>query len=173
MVTSHEAWCFKNGLNLGVAALLAISLTVGWIWLVAGIHLHEMIVGVLVVFFATRFLLLVHRSQPDVIQFHWQDIAQGWRIPGYVISGIWEMTVILFKDLFQIRRAGSYYRACGFKTGKRDGAAVARRVLATLYTTTGPTFLVIGIDPELSRMLFHQVERSGIPKMTQSLGAQS
>jgi hypothetical protein len=44
--------------------------------------------------------------------------------------------------------------------------------LATIYTTVAPNFIVIGIDPELSRMLFHQLERSSVPKMTGALGAQ-
>ena len=47
--------------------LLAISLAIGWVWLVAGTHLHEMIVGAVVVAVATLFLLLVHRSQPIAI----------------------------------------------------------------------------------------------------------
>jgi hypothetical protein len=42
-----------------------------------------------------------------------------------------------------------------------------------VYTTTAPNFIVIGIDPDLSRMLFHQIERSSVPKMTRELGAQS
>jgi hypothetical protein len=87
-------------------------------------------------------------------------------------SGIWEITVVLFKDLTYLSRAGSYYRVSGFKTGKRDRIAVARTVLTTVYTTTAPNFIVIGIDPELSRMLFHQIERSSVPKMTRALGAQ-
>jgi hypothetical protein len=35
-----------------------------------------------------------------------------------------------------------------------------------------PNFIVIGIDFHQSRMLFHQLRRSSVPKMTKSLGAQ-
>jgi hypothetical protein len=88
-------------------------------------------------------------------------------------SGIWEITIVFLKDLLNLKRAGSFYRVCGFQSSKRDPRIRAREVLATVYTTTAPNFIVIGIDPELSRMLFHQIERSSVPKMTQSLGAQS
>jgi hypothetical protein len=155
-----------------MSMLLAVCLAVGWVWLVAGTHLHEMIVGALVVVPATLFLRTVKKTR-TAIRLEWKDIAQGWRIPWYMVSGIWEITVLLFKDLSYLHRAGSYYRVCGFKSSKRDPKIVGRGVLATVYTTTAPNFIVIGIDPELSRMLFHQIERSSVPKMTQALGAQS
>jgi hypothetical protein len=156
----------------GVTAVVAFCLAFGWVWLVAGTHLHEMMVGAAVVVLATLFLKAVHESSQNKIRLEWKDVAQCWRIPWYMTSGIWEITVILFKDLTYLSRAGSYYRVSGFKSSRRDRTVVAREVLATVYTTTAPNFIVIGIDPELSRMLFHQIERSSVPKMTQALGAQ-
>jgi hypothetical protein len=154
-----------------MSVVLALCLAVGWVWLVAGTHLHEMIVGALVVVPVTLFLRAVKKTH-SAIQLEWKDIAQGWRIPWYIASGLWEITLILFKDLTYIRRAGSYYRVCGFKSSKRDPKIAARIVLATVYTTATPNFIVIGIDPELSRMLFYQIERTSVPRMTQALGAQ-
>jgi hypothetical protein len=156
----------------GVIAVVAFCLAVGWVWLVAGTHLHEMMVGAAVVVMATLFLKAVHESSQNALRLEWKDVVQCWRIPWYMASGIWEITVVLFKDLTHLTRAGSYYRVSGFKTSKRDRVVIARTVLATVYTTTAPNFIVIGIDPELSRMLFHQIERSSVPKMTQALGAQ-
>jgi hypothetical protein len=157
----------------GVTALVAFCLALGWVLLVAGTRLHEMIVGAGAVILATLFLKAVRESSPSGLRLEWKDIVQCWRIPWYMASGMWEITVILFKDLTYLRRAGSYYRVCGFKSSKRDRTVVAREVLATVYTTTAPNFIVIGIDPELSRMLFHQIERSSVPKMTRALGAQA
>jgi hypothetical protein len=157
----------------GVIAVVAFCLAVGWVWLVAGTHLHEMMVGAAVVVVATLFLKAVHESSQNALRLEWKDVVQCWRIPWYIASGIWEITVVLFKDLTYLSRAGSYYRVSGFKTSKRDRAVIARTVLATVYTTTAPNFIVIGIDPDLSRMLFHQIERSSVPKMTRALGAQS
>jgi len=155
-----------------VIAAMAFCLAAGWVWLVAGTHLHEMMVGAAVVVVAALFLKTVHESSQNALRLEWKDVAQCWRIPWYMASGIWEITVVLFKDLTHLTRAGSYYRVSGFKASKRDRVVIARTVLATVYTTTAPNFIVIGIDPELSRMLFHQIERSGVPKMTQALGAQ-
>jgi hypothetical protein len=88
------------------------------------------------------------------------------------LSKDFEIIVILLKDLLGIRRAGSFYRVCGFKTSKSDPQLVARRILATFYTTMAPNFIVIGIDFRQSRMLFHQLERSSVSQMTKALGAQ-
>ena len=64
------------------------------------------------------------------------------------------------QDLFHLRPAGSYYRVCGFESSKRDPAILGRGVLATIYMTMTPNFIVLGIDRKSSRMLFHQIERS-------------
>ncbi len=154
-------------------AALAISLAIGWVWLVAGTHLDEMIVGAAVVVAATLFLLLVHRSQPNAIQLHWKDALQGWRIPWYMASDTWVVTLTFFKDLLHLRSAGSYYRVCGFKCSTRDPAILGRGVLTTIYMTATPNTIVLGIDPQSSRMLFHQLERASVPKMARALGAQS
>jgi hypothetical protein len=132
-----------------------------------------MIVGAVVVVAATLFLRTVQKLSDTAIRPEWKDIAQGWRIPWDIANDIWVITLVLVKDLSYLRRAGSYYRVCGFKSSKRDRRIAAREVLATVYTTTGPNSIIIGIDPELSRMLFHQLERSSVSKMTQALGAQS
>jgi hypothetical protein len=143
-----------------------------WILLVAGLKRHEMIVGALCILAAGLFLQLVYRAQDQRLDIRLADLAQSWRIPWYILTGTWEITLILFKDLLNIQRAGSFFRVSGFKTSKHDPRLVARRVLATAFTTTAPNFIIIGIDYEQSRMLFHQLSRSSVPRMTQALGAQ-
>lgn len=158
--------------SAGVTALVAFCLAFGWVWLVAGTHLHEMMVGAGVVVLATLFLLLVHRSQPTTIQLRWKDVAQGWRIPWYMVCDTWVVIVLLLRDLLHLRPAGSYYRVCGFKCSQRDPAVLGRGVLATIYLTATPNSIVLGIDPQSSKMLFHQLERSNVPTMAQALGAE-
>jgi hypothetical protein len=131
-----------------------------------------MMVGAVVVILATLYWKAVHESSLNTLRLEWRDVVQGWRIPWYIASRIWEITIILGKDLTYVGRAGSYYRVSGFKSSKRDQTIVGREVLATIYSTAAPNFIVIGIDPELSRMLFHQIERTSMSKMTQALGAQ-
>jgi hypothetical protein len=172
MARASHASSQNGSSSPGVIAVVAFCLAFGWVFLVAGTHLHEMMVGAAVVVLATFYLNAVRKSSQNKIRLEWKDAVQCWRIPWYMASGIWEITVVLFKDLAYLSRAGSYYRVSGFKTSKRDRVVIARTVLATVYTTTAPNFIVVGIDPELSRMLFHQIERSSVPKMTQALGAQ-
>jgi hypothetical protein len=152
--------------------LAVLSMAIEWILLVAGLRRDEMIVGALSVVTAGIFLYIVYRAERRRLQLELRDLAACWRIPWYIVSGSWEIIWILVKDLFGIKRANSFYRVSGFRTSKDDALLVARRVLATAYTTTAPNFIVIGIDYAQSRMLFHQLERSSVPKMTQELGAQ-
>jgi hypothetical protein len=155
-----------------VLAHAVIVMAVEWILLVGGLRRNEMIVGALCVGASAIFMYVVYRAESQALEFSLRDLATCWRIPWYILSGSWEITFILFKDLLSIQRAGSYFRVGGFKTSKHDPLLVTRRVLATTYTTTAPNFIVIGIDVDQSRMLFHQLERSSVPKMTQELGAQ-
>ncbi len=160
-------------ISAGALTLSAIVMAAEWILLVAGLKRDEMIVGGLSVLASVLFLQLVYRAEDQRLDIRLNDLIQAWRIPWYILTGSWEITLILLKDLTGIKRASSFYRVSGFKTGKYGPLLVARRVLAIAFTTTAPNFIIIGIDYEQSRMLFHQLERSSVPKMTQALGAQS
>lgn len=157
------------------AQLLAITaalLAVGWIGFVGSVHLHEMVVGLVVVALSTAFCRLIYRSEKLAVDLRMRDVLQGWHIPGYVLSKCAEITWVLVNDLCG-KRAGSYYRVCGFRGGTRDPIAVGRSALAVAYTTAAPNFIVIGIDVHQNHMLFHQIERTEIAAMTKALGAQS
>jgi hypothetical protein len=144
-----------------------------WILLVAGIRPHEMIVGAGSVLASALFVLAVRKVSTLRLDFRISDVAQAWRISWYVVSDCYKLVAVLLLDLFTSTRAGSFYRVSGFKTSKEDPRLIARRVLATIYTTASPNSIVIGIDFKQSRMLFHQIERSGLSKMTRNLGANS
>jgi hypothetical protein len=160
------------GPSAGAAAIYAACLAAAWVWLVAGVHLHEMIVGAATVVVATLFLRLVHQSRPSVVDFSWKDVAQGWRIPGYLVQDVWLVAAAFLKDLLRVQPAGSYYRVCGFKGNGRDPRVVARSVLATLYATCTPNFIMVGVDLQSGKMLFHQVERTSLSEMVRALGAE-
>jgi hypothetical protein len=130
-----------------------------------------MFVGAVVLLLTGVFSYQVWRIETIHAGFYAVDIVKGWRIPWYILSGIFEIVAILAKDLVGIKRADSFYRVSGFTTSKSDPQLVARRILATFYTTMAPNFIVIGIDFRQSRMLFHQLKRSSIPQMTKALGA--
>lgn len=150
---------------------MLLLMAVEWILLVAGIHLHEMLVGVVSVLLAALFLWTVQRSSSLRVRFTLRDVLECWRLPWYVLSDAGLVTVLLFRDLFRRKPVQSFYRVCGFVTSKDDPLLLSRRVLATAYTTASPNSIVIGIDYAQSRMLLHQLERSGVSTMARNLGA--
>ena len=158
--------------TLGLSAISLLLIAALWILFVGGTRRDEMVVGAGVFFLSAAFLFQIWRTETLRLNVQWQDFAQGWRIPWYVVSKVCEIIVVLAKDLFGVKRVGSFYRVSGFKTSKSDPVLIARRVLATFYTTMAPNFIVIGIDSRQSRMLFHQLERSIVSRMTKELGAQ-
>lgn len=159
-------------LSAGVLILSLLVMAAEWILLVAGLKRDEMIVGALAILAAGLFLHLVYRSEHQRLEIPLRDLLQAWRLPWYILNESLLITWILLKDVAGVQRAGSFYRVCGFKTSKSDPVLIGRRVLATAYTTMAPNSLVLGIDYEQSRMLFHQLQRTPVPKMTQALGAQ-
>jgi hypothetical protein len=156
------------GLHILAMSLIAVL----WMLFTGGMRRDEMIVGVGVLLLSGAFLHLLSRKETLTLELRWRDLVACWRIPWYIVSRVYEISIILLKDLFGVKRAGSFYRVSGFKTSKSDRRLIARRVLATAYTTAAPNFIIIGIDFHQSRMLFHQLQRSSVPEMTKKLGAQ-
>lgn len=148
-------------------ALIAIL----WMLFVGGTQRNEMITGVGVLLLSCAFLYKVRRSETLHLDFDLLDLAQCWRIPWDIFTGTCEIVAMLVTDLFTGRRTGSFYRVCEFENMKANPRLAARRVLAIFYTTMSPDIVVIGIDRRQGRMLFHQLERSRVPKMTEALGA--
>jgi multisubunit Na+/H+ antiporter MnhE subunit len=144
-----------------------------WLLFAASLRGQELFLGALVALASVVFILYIAQFTRLRLALRFRDIIQAWRIPWYVISGIYEITVILFKDLFHVSPAKSLFRVCGFDTSSHDPIREARTILAIAYTTAAPNFIVIGVDPTQSRMLFHQIQTSDVPIMTRSLGAKS
>ncbi len=156
------------------SVLLAFLLTaVLWFAFVGTKNPHELEVGFVSAILAVLFSAFVGRRSQSRISLPLKDLLQAWRIPGYVLSDIWQITVVLAKDLLNISPAKSLFRVCPFALSDDDSINLGRRVLATAYTTATPSIIVIGIDVEQHRMLFHQIERTDIPVMTRALGAHS
>jgi len=143
-----------------------------WVLFVGGTRAHEMVVGAIVLLLSAAFLFRVGELESLRLDLRPADLLSCWRIPWYFLSDSYVIITVLVKDLTGIQKAGSFYRFAGFKTSKDDPRLVARRVLATTYTTATPNAIVIGIDVAQSRMLFHQLQRSEVSRMTKELGAQ-
>jgi hypothetical protein len=162
----------KSEIKVHTVVIVLALMCAEWILLVAGMKPHEMLTGGASVAVAALFLCLILRSQTIAFNFLLSDVCTVWRVPWYILTNTYTLCSVLLKDLLGLGRAGSYYRVSGFKTSKQDPTLVARRVLATTYTTVSPNSIVIGIDYEQSRLLLHQVKRDEISEMTKKLGGQ-
>lgn len=156
-----------------VLAVAVVAAPLLWIVFVSSSAIHEMMLGVVTSVATVIFSVLVARESRIDVDLRARDLAQCWRIPWYVLSGVFEITLVLIKDLLHMEPAGNFYRVCGFDSSTHDKLRIGRSVLAVAYTTTAPNFIVIGIDPAQSRMLFHQISRSSVSKMTRALGAEA
>lgn len=154
-------------------SLSAAVLFLFWALLTSGFKGQEMLVGTGAALLAALLFMFVRIETGSILQPAWRDLIQVWRLPWYLMTGSWEITVVLFEDLLGIRKAGSHFRSVPFEAGADgDLRMVTRRALAMAYTTVAPNFIVIGVDAKRGQLLFHQLRRSGIPIMTQRLGAQ-
>lgn len=142
-----------------------------WILFVAGVKRDEMIVGAICMVLTIWFIAYVATHECPEVRFRFRDVAQGWRIPWYLVAGAGEIFLVLMKDVLHLAPAECIYRSVPFRAGGDPPATSARRVLAVSYSTATPNFIVVGIDLKSSQMLFHQIKRSPVHEMTRRLGA--
>lgn len=156
--------------------LILLATAVGsmglWILLVSGTKPEEMIVGAISTVLTVAFTAYGVRRSAVRVRLGWIDVAQVAYVPIYLVFGIWEILSVLFLDLLQIKSAESLYRAVRFETATGPESA-GRQLLAIVYTTATPNFIILGIDRKSHWMLFYQLRRSGIPAMTRHLGAKA
>lgn len=175
MVFAGQPTNRPNG-TLRHPALLLLSLVLApalWIAFVATLQPHELLVGFLSAAATIVFTTFVCRSSSMELTIRARDVLQCWRIPWYIVSGVFDITLVLVKDLLRISPAQNLYRVCGFDSSGHDPIRIARTILAIAYTTTAPNFIVVGVDAAQSRMLFHQISPSSVPEMTKALGAKA
>jgi hypothetical protein len=118
-------------------------------------------------------MFVVNLQYPSRFSPTTADLLACWRLPWYLVTGTGEVLLVAAKDLLGIKRAQSLFQVARFNAGAKDNPeATARRVLAAAYTTVAPNFIVVGVNSSDQSMLFHQIERSAVPRMTQELGAE-
>jgi multisubunit Na+/H+ antiporter MnhE subunit len=159
---SKTAWSMPAALYATGAVL--------WVIFVGSFRRDELIVGAVSVSLATLFLVFVLGCEELEFDLHLIDALQCLWIPYYIVAGLIKILVVLAKDLAQVEPAKSLFQTSRYVAlpGPRG---IGRQVLAVLYSTATPNFIVIGIDPEKQQMLYFQLEKTDIPHMTRNLGA--
>jgi hypothetical protein len=144
-----------------------------WLVFVGTLSLHELLVGAIAALLAGLGLLVVTLQYPPRFSPDMSDLLACWRLPWYLLSGTWEVLIVAARDCLGGKRAQSLFRVSPFRAGTRHNPrATARRALAVVYTTVAPNFIVLGVNANDPQMLFHQIERGSVPKMTEQLGAE-
>lgn len=153
-----------------VLDVLAICLFGGsWLLFTASLSPHELLLGAACILLAFILNGLAWRQLRVHLLPTFREAITIWRLPWYVLTGIWEMFLILARELTG-QRAGSYFRATLFRRAAgKEG--ISQVILATGYTTVAPNFIVIGVSNQ--QLLFHQLERSSVPKMIRDLESKS
>jgi multisubunit Na+/H+ antiporter MnhE subunit len=143
-----------------------------WIIFVGTFAIHELLLGVIATSVATLGLFLINQRYPAKFSPTLREVLCVWYVPWYLVSDTGKIIAVAGKDLLAIKRAGSLFRTVQFDAGAIDDtSAVARRVLAVVYTTMTPSTVVLGINVSDQKMLLHELVRSPLPKMTRDLGA--
>jgi|GEM_PF-1676175 len=144
-----------------------------WILLVGGVHRDEMIVGAVCVAGAVAMFWLVARVRGPRYHITARDLASAWRLPWYVVQDLFLVVGVLFKSLRPGDERRAAFWVCGFKTSKRDPIDVGRRILVTIYSCLTPNMIVLGIEYEQSRILFHQLAPAGVNATMRDLGVRA
>lgn len=142
-----------------------VFITVAWLAFVAQFSTDEEILGAMAALLTLAVGSLVWRRMQLHCSPRFREIAAVWRLPGYLISDTAVVTLILVQDLIG-KRAGSFFRATEFRASP-GSKGVSQRILAASYNTVAPNLIVIGIEDR--NMVFHQLKRTGIPKLIADL----
>jgi len=143
-----------------------------WLLYVAQINTQELCFGCGAALVAT--IAMAVFQSVGIIEFlpTPRYLLEAWRIPWYLLQGTWEIIEALAQQIFTRDGAQSILFAVGFEIGGDDARSCARRALAVTYTTITPNFVVIGLDTRHGLMLYHQIKKGPVLKLTENLGAQ-
>lgn len=143
-----------------------------WLLLVEKFTPDELLVGIPCALLAAAASQVAWQRHLTAFGANPRLLAQAFRLPWIFVTDTWEIAVVLFAQLLLGRPAQSLLLEVPFDAGEeQDPDAAARRALAIAYTTMTPSFVVVGIDRERRTLLYHQIRKSKVPRMTRELGA--
>jgi len=156
------AWCIQTAVAFGAYLVFAGKPT-----------RDEAIVGALGAILAGTLSDVVRRRGVVFFEGRPRDVAQLWRLPKSMIVGTWQILGVLLRQIFGGAPAESLLLWVPYEAdpAKDEPHARARRALAVAYTTATPNVVVVGIDRERGRFVFHQIAAGPLGEMTRRLGA--
>jgi hypothetical protein len=167
-MSTRPIYSLKRGLGAAICFVIHVGL---WFLFVDKSSAGEWVLGLASATLATIGVVVFYccadiRFRPTIPM-----ILEGWRLPGYVISGSWEIFKALAKQLATAKGADSHLAAIPYESCEDNPRAAARRTLEVTYSASTPNFVIVGIVREQGLLLFHQILKGDIRQMTQNLGA--
>ena len=143
-----------------------------WLLLVGNLRRAEMLLGLGAALLSAAAAAVAQAANCARFAPHLADMAQGWRIPWYVIKGTWEIFLVLVRHLF-VTTARSLVGSVSFDPGGDDAHSAGRRALAVVMMTVPPNTIAIGIDRKKHALILHEFRRGAVPIMALKLGARA
>ncbi|MFL5344549.1 MAG: hypothetical protein ACJ8AT_07135 [Hyalangium sp.] len=142
-----------------------------WLLFVGKLELAELLAGSVAAAMAATGSSIAWATDLARFGAHLSWVAQGWRLPLYMVTDTCEVLGILLRHLFTRHKAESLLRAVPYEACGSSDDAAAMRALAITYTNITPSFVVVDIDREKRLMLFHRLNEGELTEMTRKLGA--
>lgn len=159
---------------ISLAAISVPFLFGSWLVLVGTTSTSEIVLGFIAATAGGFAVALVEQGERLDFRPRVSDLMRVIYVPWLLIQGTCQIFLVALHDLFGGRKAASVFRVVPFDPGKAtDPHDVARRVLTVVYTTITPPSIVLGINRRQRQLVFHQIEKSAVPRVTKELGARS
>ncbi len=154
------------------ATILAAVWFGTWILLVEKLSPPELVAGAICAVIAAVASELSWGTHLNRFGANVHALVQAYHLPWLIVKDTVVIFKVLARHLFTRRKAPSLMLAVDFDVGEEDDPNDSmRRALAIGYSTMTPNCVVIGIDHRRGRMLYHQLRRTAVPRLTQNLGA--
>lgn len=139
-----------------------------WFLFVYQLSLIELVVGAAAAAVTVCALLISLRAVPLRFNPEARWLTRVFTLPGIVVK---DMVLLLHVvgHLVAGKKIHSLFQVTHFRAAGEGSRASAKRVLAVAFTTVSPNSIVIGIDSESGLLLFHEIEKSPVPKILQEL----
>jgi multisubunit Na+/H+ antiporter MnhE subunit len=142
-----------------------------WFVFVGKLGWDELVVALVCSAIAASASQLVWSQHAAAFRDRTGHFMQMWRLPKYMLTGTGEIFSVLLRQLFGGKPAESLLLAVPYEPISDDAGDAALRALAVANTTSTPNFIVIGIDRQRGRLVYHQIKKGPVLTVTVKLGA--
>jgi multisubunit Na+/H+ antiporter MnhE subunit len=142
-----------------------------WLAYANNVGVREIVAGFLAADISVAAVVVFAFQAKARFAFRPRDVGQAFYLIWYAFQGTWEILQALARQLFTNNGADSFIAAAPYVVAGDDAASAGCRALAVTYTTITPNFVVLGIVKEQRLLLYHQIIRGKVLKMTRNLGA--